>query len=366
MTVRTSDNRNAFLDIIESQQKINQRFSSIKRIDSNGGNGTFSLVFSAWDEIKKEEAILKFFNPAYNNNIDRLKRFHREGEVLVRLKGRPNIVKCIDGVCELPIPLTFGNTTILYNFLYIPLEKAISSFEEIISKGNLSPEKCLLYFKEMCKAVARVHNASVCHRDLKPGNFLIFKNDEIKLGDFGTAKFLDGSMDDIRDKYELPVGDINYIAPETFCKLGISDLQVFNADLFALGAIFFEMFTNQVLANYIYSDQNFVSSLLRLNQILPTRETQRVDKYLEIIDPISSSVKFPSIYDFDDYVPKSIKFFLDELYKDLTKINFRKRLSNFTNIYRRLDICMIILRNEEKYQTWRLRKEKMRKNTLMK
>ena len=102
--------------------------------------------------------VLKFYHPGHNTNEDRHNRFRREGDILIRLKGSPNIVECIDGVCTLAIPFNYGSNQIIQNFEYIPLKKADSSIEQIIDTGTASPEECLLYFREMCKGVARIHN----------------------------------------------------------------------------------------------------------------------------------------------------------------------------------------------------------------
>lgn len=364
MAISNSDNTDVYLKIIESQGRINDRFSHIQRIDNNGGNGVFSLVFTAFDEFNNEWVVLKFYHPSHNTNEDRHNRFRREGDILIKLKGNPNIVECIDGVCTFAIPFNYGPNQIIQNFEYIPLKKADSSIEQIIDAGTASPEEFLLYFREMCKGISRIHNQRICHRDLKPGNFLVFHGNDVRLGDFGTAKFLDGSMPDIREQYHRPVGDVEYIAPETFCQIGIGDMHAFCADVFALGAILFEMFTKEILTHYIYRDRTFVSSLVLLNSHLPARN--RTEAYLSIIDYIGSSIRFPEIYSFNNFVPKSIKLHLDTLYKDLARINLTRRLSNFSAIYRRIDICLLTLRNEQKYRKWRERRKQMHEKKLTK
>lgn len=212
----------------------------------------------------------------------------------------------------------------------------------------------------MCKAIARIHSKQICHRDLKPGNFLIFSRFDIRLGDFGTAKFLDGSMPDMIDKYEMPVGDIFYSAPEHICQIGISDTLAFLADIFSLGAILFEMFSRSVLSNQLYS-KDFVTNLLRLNTLLShLPQKDRIKCFLETIDIIAQSVNLPDIFSYNDFTPKSIRDHLNAFYKALTQINFARRLNNFQSIYRNIEICLLTLRNEEKYQKWLRRKKELR------
>jgi serine/threonine-protein kinase len=356
------DNRESYLRIIENQAKIADRFRNIRRLDPNGGKGNFSLMFTAYDEITREEIVLKFFHPKDDINLDRVERFQREGEILKRLRGQPNILECIDGVCRLPVSLTYvPDIQITQNFSFIPMKKASGSVEQLIYSGGASPEKCLVYFREMCKGVARIHSQSISHRDLRPPNFLIFPGDDVRLGDFGTAKYMDGSMPDIRTKYEVPVGDWYYSSPEHFCQIGISNEVAFPADIFSLGAILFEMFTKEVLTEYLYN-QDFLGNLIRLNNMLSgLPQKDRVKYYSGTIDILGASTSFPDIFLFNDFVPNSIKDHLNFLYKDLTKINFQKRLYQFTSIYRRLEICLLTIRNEEKYRKWLKKKKEIRK-----
>ncbi len=346
-----------YLQLIESQSIINDQYINIDRIDPDGGGGCFSLVFTAYDQNAKKEVILKFFHPKHLSNKDRLDRFHREGKILETLRGEPNILESIDTVCDLEIELTSSSTTlpIRQYYQFIPLKKAKGNVERFIYSSLSTPEKCLIYFREMCKAVNRIHGELICHRDLKPSNFLIFTGDDIRLGDFGTAKHLDGSMEDIRKTYSAQVGDGIYTAPEALLfETGISDQYVYSADVFSLGAILFEMFSQSELFNYLNDPNNnrdyfeYLAILGRTLSSLPVKE--KTEYYLKHMDYLASTVNFPDIYLFNDFVPNSIKYYLNSLYKDLTQINLFKRYHVFENVYRRINICLLILRNEEAYQ----------------
>lgn len=348
------------LQLIEAQQKINNRFINVKRIDPNGGNGYHSLVFTAYDEITKENVILKFYHPLKMSDNDRFSRFHREGEILKILKGQPNILECIDGLCTLPITLNYSGIPINYEYHYIPTKQGIASIEQLIYSSTLTPERCLIFFREMCKSVARIHSRRICHRDLKPDNFFLFPRNDIRLGDFGTAKFFDGSMPDIRITYSIPVGHMQYISPENICQIGIADDYTYGADIFSLGAILFEMFTQQVLTSHLYNAQ-IVGDLLTIQHAIASMSAKdRINIYMNTIDSIKSSSVGPDIFSFNDFVPKSICYFLNSLYKSMIEFNCDKRLKDFSSIYRKLNICILILRNEKKYKM-RIRQNKFLK-----
>lgn len=354
--------KKAHLSLIEAQEIIADRFTNIRRLDESGGNGYFSLVFYASDNKTGKEVVLKFFDPAHSGDTDRLNRFRREGEILVSLKGQPNVIECVDGIQKLSVELSFGNIKVPYQYEYIPLEKASESLEDFIYGGKKSAIKCLQYFKEMCKAVARVHSKSICHRDLKPSNFLLFPKTIVKLGDFGTAKFLDGRMGDIQTQYVYWVGATYYCAPELYCGIGIGDGIAYCADIFAPGAVLFEMFTEQVLTQYLGVNQQEVwNSLMKLKRYLaglPVKDQTLY--YSTVIDSIVGPDRFPDIYAFNDFVPNSIKRELNWLYKRLTNPDFTKRLTDFTVIHRRLDICLLLLRHEEKLRRIIKMKREMR------
>lgn len=353
--------RDKYLQIIESIDVIERRFQKVERIDSNGGNGAFSLLFSAYDLQTGKKVALKFYDPNKDHDWERVQRFHREADVLKTLEDEPYVINCLDGVCtvqrtmiesssriELPITLKF-----------IPMALAEYSVEEFIYMRNPSPLDYLLFFKEMMKAVIRVHKRQICHRDLKPSNFLVSGKD-IWLSDFGTAKCMDSSMPDIRASYDLPVGDKWYVAPETLFSLGLADANVFLSDMFSMGAILFEMFTRTILNTHIRSRAN-LGLLFRLNQALSTMSRQnKLETFKGVADQLARSIRLPEIYSYNDFVPNSIKLHLNELYKGLAAINFQRRLRDSEVIHRKIDICIKILQNERIYQVWLERKKRFR------
>ena len=64
--------------------------------------------------------------------------------------------------------------------------------------------------EKLIRAIAHCHEDGVCHRDLKPDNILIDKNDDIKVIDFGLSKYLDRNIRSFKSR----VGTPSYMAPE--------------------------------------------------------------------------------------------------------------------------------------------------------
>jgi serine/threonine protein kinase len=99
---------------------------------------------------------------------------------------------------------------------------------------NPFPEHMTLYImKQVCDAVAFMHDMHIAHRDLKPQNILMDRTFQVKLADFGFAKAFMKREKQISMKSHL--GTPGYMAPE------ISLRQEYTAkvDVFALGVVLF-------------------------------------------------------------------------------------------------------------------------------
>lgn len=189
-------NRQAFINLILSRDSINERYRSLSLLSSDGGY--FSILFKAHDDRTGREVAIKFFDPNKRHDDYRLKCFHREAILLQELKGQKNIVQLIDGLSQLEIVLKDTSSGIelreAYEFVALELAKGdVEAFiYNTISEDIKTAINKLIIFREMCKAVARIHRVKICHRDLKPSNFLFFDKQEIKLSDLGTATTQDG------------------------------------------------------------------------------------------------------------------------------------------------------------------------------
>jgi serine/threonine protein kinase len=356
------------IKIIESETIIIDRFSNIKRLGKNGGNGNFSIMFTAKDQQTGDNVALKFYDPAKMDNADRYKRFERETDMLLFFKDEPMVLNCFsNGVCFLEKTFIDSKTKFKFRqkFPFIPLELADHSIEDLIYAKKTDALRLLYAFKEITKAVFRVHSRVVCHRDLKPSNFLVI-NKRVCLSDFGTAKNMAHLEEQIRTEYSIPVGDFTYNPPELFFAIGIADDIVFQSDIFSLGAILFEMFTKDFLTSQIYTKKIFANLLTTLKVVEKMTVSKRIATYNAILPDLENMIYMPDIYSYNDNVPGCIKLQLDDLYKSLTKIDYKKRINKPESIHRKIDICIKTLKNEKKYSEWKIERDRRREIRLMK
>lgn len=346
-------NDDALLQLLESQTSINGRYSKLQRINTSpGGGGHFSLIFKAYDQSSGKVVVLKFDHPWVANKY-RHECFEREAALLAKFRGELNIVELVEGTdtfhCSVPLP----NGQILpIPFRFIALEAARFSLFEYMHqpKKKYGPLRNLIYFREVCKGVQRLHSAKVCHRDLKPQNCLVLTGSYVALGDLGTAKTLyyDETIPSPTGNYHEPVGDKRYTAPELLCCLDSNNDIAFAADIYSLGAILFELFARTDLSAYLYSIQEINDKMIHpFSQISEDKRKQVFDA---TIGALEAARPLPNIEDVapDGMIPESIRIRLNRLYKGLATLDYRKRIKGFESIFLQLELMTHVLVSELK------------------
>ena len=118
-------------------------------------------------------------------------------------------------------------------------------------KGPLPLDVALKYAAQICDALDAAHKKGITHRDLKPGNILVTKND-IKLLDFGLAKMaqpvtltVDATMTlPLTGKNEI-VGTPHYMSPEQLNAQATGKEIDARSDIFSFGLVLYEMLTGK-------------------------------------------------------------------------------------------------------------------------
>lgn len=114
----------------------------------------------------------------------------------------------------------------------------------IESEGNLGDGQVMRFMKQMIKAIEYLHTNSICHRDIKPPNFMIVgkpssEQVKVKLGDFGLAVHLHGHLR--RDKVGTPA----FMAPEMHYLPAKSTGYDQKVDIWAMGVVMIYLLAHQ-------------------------------------------------------------------------------------------------------------------------
>jgi hypothetical protein len=159
-------------------------------------------------------------------------RFINEGRVQANL-GHPNVVTVTD-------VLRFeGHVALVMEYVDgTNLELLIAE------RGALPLQEAMALFVPMLAAVAAAHDRKIWHRDLKPANVLLARTAVgwvPKVADFGIAKIMD-EMSAGQTSSGVAMGSPGYMSPEQVRDSSTVDQR---SDVFALGAILYEMLTGK-------------------------------------------------------------------------------------------------------------------------
>jgi eukaryotic-like serine/threonine-protein kinase len=196
------------------------------------GAGGMGEVYRAHDTRLHRMVALKVLR---RDKIASLDRFRREARVVSRLT-HPHICSIYDVGEE--------NDTPFFVMEYL----AGQTLAERLEDGAIALPEALRYAVEICGALTEAHRHAVIHRDVKPGNVMLTR-EGVKLLDFGLAKVKEPDADDRpgeADTLQLTddggvLGTVSYMAPEQLEARKVDT----RADLFAVGAVLYEMVTGR-------------------------------------------------------------------------------------------------------------------------
>jgi len=197
------------------------------------GEGGMGEVYRARDPVLKRDVAIKVLPQFVSQDPDRMRRFQQEAQAAAAL-NHPNIL----AVYQLG---HFEGTTYLVSEL---LEGG--TLRQELTHGALPPRKAIDYGVQIAHGLAAAHDKGIVHRDLKPENIFITRDARAKILDFGLAKLTlpeDGETVTAKDQTTpgQVMGTAGYMAPEQVRGEAVDH----RADIFAFGAILYELVTRQ-------------------------------------------------------------------------------------------------------------------------
>ena len=197
-------------------------------IEQELGRGGMGIVYCAKDRRLKRTVAIKLLPPELAFRSDIRSRFLREAETAAQL-SHPNIVP-IYSVDEMENLVFFVMAYVAGNNIA----------KELHERGRLGVVETRRIIREVADALSYAHGRGVVHRDIKPDNILLDRdNGRAMVTDFGIARAVSENTDSSRlTATGMAIGTPTYMSPEQAA--GEREIDG-RSDLYALGVVAYQM-----------------------------------------------------------------------------------------------------------------------------
>jgi Tol biopolymer transport system component len=195
-------------------------------------------VYRARDPRLGRDVAIKVLPTAFSADTGRLQRFEQEARAAAAL-NHPNILAVYDIGTEGGAP-----------FIVSELLEG-DTLRDRVNGGPATVRKSIEHALQIARGLAAAHDKGIVHRDLKPENVFVTRDNRVKILDFGLAKlaqeqpaYSSGTQLATMPSPTQPgvvLGTVGYMAPEQVRGLPVDH----RADLFALGAILYELLSGR-------------------------------------------------------------------------------------------------------------------------
>jgi serine/threonine-protein kinase len=212
------------MDTTLSRPPAGQLLDGRYRVEAWLAHGGMATVYLGTDTRLDRQVALKIAHPELAGDEEFIRRFMAEARAVARLSS-PNVVAVYDQGSD-------------GQFLYLAMEYVPGrTLRELLrERGRLSPAEALDLIEGVLAGLAAAHEAGIVHRDVKPENVLLTRNNLVKVADFGLAR---AAAAGTRTKSGMIIGTAAYLAPEQVSR-STSDART---DVYAAGIMLFELLT---------------------------------------------------------------------------------------------------------------------------
>ena len=192
------------------------------------GIGGMSVVYKAYDRIDDRIVAVKILKDEYMANEEFRMRFKNESKAISVL-SHPNIVKVFD--------VSFGDDV---QYIVMEYVEGITLKEYIERQRVLDVREAEHFAIQILRALQHAHDKGIVHRDIKPQNIMLLPNANIKVTDFGIARFNRVESRNVNET--SAIGSVHYVSPEQ-AKGEYTDGR---SDIYSVGVVLYEMITGKV------------------------------------------------------------------------------------------------------------------------
>lgn len=218
----------------ESSFEPGQRLGPYSLV-SRLGSGGMGEIYLANDSRLGRQVALKFLPPAFRKDSERLRRFQNEARAASTL-NHPNVATIYEiGEAE--------------NVSFIAMEYIDGyTLDQKIAGKPLNTDDIVNISIQVADALDDAHAHGVVHRDIKAGNIMLTRRDQVKVLDFGLAKMSSISQPELTDAPTavktspgLVMGTVQYMSPEQAVGQTIDA----RSDIWSFGVVLYEMATGR-------------------------------------------------------------------------------------------------------------------------
>jgi serine/threonine-protein kinase len=214
------------------------------------GEGGMGVVYEALHVVIEKPVAVKVLRETFTGRPDVVERFRQEAKSASRI-GHPNIIDVSD----------FGETPSGASYIVMEMLTGEDLADILARERVLSPARAVRIIYQVARALDATHRKGIVHRDLKPENIYLISvdgvADVVKVVDFGVAKMsdLDNTSGRKLTRTGMLFGTPEYMSPEQAAGKPFDH----RVDVYALGAIFFELLTGRVP----FEGENFMEVLAK-------------------------------------------------------------------------------------------------------
>ncbi|NNM28938.1 MAG: serine/threonine protein kinase, partial [Akkermansiaceae bacterium] len=196
------------------------------------GQGGLGAVYRAYDKRLNREVAIKRVLPegGFDSQDEAIERFLKEATALSSIQ-HPHIVTIYDAAVDDDGP-------------YVVMELLTGrTIDQMVERGTLTYEDFREVAIQTQEALIAAQELNLVHRDLKPANLMVVwlpsGKFQVKLVDFGLAKFSAKPSVQTIDHGDAVFGSVHFMAPEQFERTALDQ----RTDMYAMGCLYYYTLT---------------------------------------------------------------------------------------------------------------------------